>query len=265
MHGIWTDFLDLIAQLSWFDYFAVITLLVSAWVGFQRGFALTLIRLIWYIAGFIIAALSYTSLANTTWLDWLSGNVWLNSFVLIFLVFLASKLLIYKLLEKIAALHGPCPVNRFLAIVIGIGLALGVSWLAADKVSQIEIFYQLVNNSVVRFSVVYTVTFSLILIASFVLIKMLNVKVGMDRPCPLLLALKPLDSILNAKNINSKTNHFFGLFAGALMGLIVLLLLMMMFNHLQITTSGHWTGDLTQMANNTQSVLAQYLNFIEKP
>lgn len=254
-----------VSQLNLFDSLIILLLLVFAIMGVKRGFALMLIRFVWYLFGLIIASVCYTDLANSGTIGWLGGDDNLNAFLLILGLFFIFKLIIYKILEKIAALHGPCPVNRFLATTVGILIAAGMSYMLAENISQIEVFYKLVKDENIRLIGVFTLVMSIVLITSFVLIKMLNIKVGIDRPCPLLLALRPLDSILNAKNINSKANHFFGLFFGLFFGfLVVILLHIILVNILSIQIDSYFVTYFEDIASNTQSVLSQYLTFIEK-
>ena len=261
--GIWADFLNTIAQLTWSDYSILLLLMVFVIVGFKRGFALSLINFIWFIAATIAAAICYPELSSGR-LIWSLEGYEFTSFAVLFVAFLLLKIVLYKILASIAKIHGPCPLNRFLAAVVGIGIAFGVSWVLANNVAQIELIQRLFSYEHLRFIVSFMLIFGAIMVTTFVLIKMLNIKVGIDHPCPLLVAIKPLDSILSARNVNSRFNHFFGLWLGLLKGLIFVVLIIIALNHAHYILDGVLTNQLNTIATNTQAVLADYLTFVKK-
>ncbi len=261
--SIWVDFLNFFEQLTWNDYLIILFLLIFALIGFKRGFALGFINFAWVVAALIFSGFFYQVLSNDN-IFWLFTGQPLVSFVVLFLGFLLLKIGLYKILQIIAKIHGPCPLNRFLAIFIGMAIALGVSWVLTNDIIHIEIVSRLITHQDLLFIVTATLVFGATVITAFVLIKMLNIKVGTDQPCPLLLALKPLDSILNAKNVNSPVNHFFGLWLGLFKGLIVVVVMIVALNHSHYLINGPITDKFNAVANNTQAVLSDYLTFIER-
>lgn len=258
--GIWADFLNLVGQLSWSDYSIFLLLVLAAMVGFRRGFALGLINFIWIMSAFIVASIFYQLLGESGF--WLFKRHDFISFVTLFIAFLLLKIGMYKVLASIAKIHGPCPLNRFLAISIGLSIAGGISWILANNTAHIEIVERLITNEELRIITSLILIFGSIIIGVFVLIKILNIKVGTDQPCPLLLALRPLDSILSAKNINSPINHFFGLWLGLFKGMIVVVLIIITLSHLDVSLQGKLTDEFNAVAANTQNVLSDYLTFI---
>jgi uncharacterized membrane protein required for colicin V production len=263
MHGIWTDFLNTAETLSLIDYSIILFLVIMALVGLKRGFALGIINLIWITLGLVFASSFYQTLSNGN-LFWLFNQQDLNSFIAILALFLLIKLILYKLFKSISDIHGPCPLNRFLAILTGLSIASGISWILSLEFMQLDIIHRLITNPELRIISAFLLTFGTIVTVSFVLIKMLNIKVGIDRPCPLLLALRPLDSILNARNINSGINNFFGLFLGAAKGLMLIILLIIAFNQAGYNTQSTLTQEFYEITANTKTVLADYLTFIRK-
>lgn len=262
-HGLWADFLTTFGQLTWSDYAIFLLLISFIIVGFKRGFALGLINFIWALSGVIFASIFYQMLSHNKVL-WLFYERPLTSFISLFLAFLLLKIGLYKVLSSIAKIHGPCPLNRFLAICIGIVIVASMSWILADNIIYIELIQRLITQAELRIIVLFMLIFGALIITGFVLIKMLNIKVGIDQPCPLLLALKPLDSILSAKSINSPLNHFFGLWLGLFKGMIVAVLIIVALNHASYLINGLVTDEFNALAANVQTVLADYLTFIKQ-
>ncbi|MBE8190069.1 MAG: CvpA family protein, partial [Candidatus Thioglobus sp.] len=194
--SVWMEFLGILEQASWSDYSILLLLILALMVGFKRGFALGLINFIWIITAIIVASMFFTKLGESGF--WLFKRHELISFATVFLAVLLLKIGLYKVLAKIAKIHGPCPLNRFLAICIGLSIGAGISWILANNTAHIEIISRLITNAELRIIASFILIFGGIIISVFVLIKILNIKVGTDQPCPLLLALKPLDSILSA-------------------------------------------------------------------
>ncbi len=258
----WTDPLNVIEQLTWSDYSIFLLLVLFTITGLKRGFALGLINFIWIIAAFIVASVFYQMLNESGF--WLFKNQALISFCVLFVAFLLLKIGLYKILASIAKIHGSCPLNRFLAIVISVAIAFGISWVLAHNIAHIELIVRLITHEEFRTIASLILIFGAIIISAFVLIKMLNIKVGTDQPCPLLLALRPLDSILSAKNINSPINHFFGLWLGLFKGAVFIVLVIVVLNHIDTSINGILTDEFNTIATNTQTVLSDYLTFIEK-
>lgn len=261
-NSVWGDFLAILEQLTWSDYSIFMLLVLATMLGFKRGFALELINFIWIITAFIVASIFYPLLGEGGF--WLFKRHEFISFSVLFIAFLFLKIAIYKALSSIAKIHGPCPLNRFLAIFIGFSIAGGISWILANNTAHIEIIERLITHEPLRIMTSLILIFGSIVIVVFVLIKILNIKVGTDQPCPLLVALKPLDSILSAKNINSPINHFFGLWLGLFKGVILVILVMVIFNQIDVSLQGYLTDKLSAIATNTQSVLSDYLTFVKK-
>jgi hypothetical protein len=166
--------------------------------------------------------------------------------------------------KKISDIHGPCPLNRLLAIFTSLSFVAVISWTLSLDFMQLDIIHRLITRLELRIIVTFLLTFGGIITMGFIIIKMFNIKVGIDRPCPLLLALRPIDSILNARNINSKINHFFGLILGVAKGLVLVILLTIAFNQAGYNTTSIITQELNEITANTKTVLADYLTFIRK-
>lgn len=260
-YGVWTDSLNAIEQLTWSDYSFFLLLILFAVVGFRRGFALGLINFVWISAALVVAGIFYQTLSSSS--IWLFETQDFISFIGLFILFLLLKIGLYKLLASIAKIHGPCPLNRFLAILIGLSIAGGVSWILSNNATHIELVQRLITSQDLRIIVSFILIFGAIIVVAFVLIKMLNIKVGADQPCPLLLALKPLDSILNAKNIDNPLNHFFGLWLGLFKGLIFIVFIIIALTHTDYLLNGSLTNEINAIASNTQTVLSDYLTFIK--
>jgi uncharacterized membrane protein required for colicin V production len=251
------------------DWFLLIFAILFALIGFFRGGAKILIHSAWVIAGFLIASGFYQNLTNLQILDTFNLNeqtTYLINFLIIFFAFILLKLVIYKLLNVIAKIHGPCPLNRFVAMVIGFGFAVVFSWYITMDISSFEVMYRIITNDFMRVFLSFLVVFTIVLILALSIAKLLHIKVGIDRPCPLLIALQPLDGILNAKNINSGLNNFEGIIFSLLQGLILIITLIITNNHIELIQI-EYTGlfqYLYHWANLTQNVLSDYLLFINK-
>ena len=251
------------------DWVLLIIIIIFAVIGFIRGGAKIIIHNLWSIIGLILAGIFYQELSILELFDPIVADtqiVLLLNFIAIFLAFILLKLAIYKLLKTIANIHGPCPLNRFLALVIGFGLAVVISWYIAMDIDNLEILYRLVTNDFLRIFIAFITAFSLLVITTMVLSKLLNIKVGIDKPCPLLVALQPLDGFLNAKNINSKINNFEGIIFGILQGLIIIILLIIINNHTSLVEypPSQILSHIQVWASSIQNVLSEYLLFIDE-
>lgn len=254
------------------DWIIICLMIVFAILGFIRGGAKILIHSLWSITGIIIATLFYQDITNLNLLIFTNineqGLLFIN-FLLIFFLFISLKFGIYKLLKIIANIHGPCPLNRFIAMLIGLFFAVVLSWYITMDVSNFDIVYSLITNDFMRFFSSFIVVFTFMMILVFTFTKLLHVRVGIDKPCPLLVALQPLDGILNAKNINSVWNNLEGIVFSILQGLIILILLIIINNHFELFTLNtsnieSITYYLQEFSLETQSVLSNYLSFINK-
>jgi uncharacterized membrane protein required for colicin V production len=255
--------LNLLGQLIWLDYVVILFIFIGAIIGLKRGFALGLINLTWLSLALIFAGSFYASLSEAHFF-WLFNQQPFNSFLSLLALFLIIKTILYKLLSIIATIHGPCPLNRFLAFLIGVTISLSFSWILAKEVVYIDFIHQLIVHKEARLFTSFALIFALLTTVAFILIKLLNIKVGIDRPCPLLLALRPLDSILNAKKINHPINHFFGFFLGAFKAVVLVVILMIIFNQFDYTINIQILNYLDNSVQHIQNVLADYFTFIHK-
>lgn len=251
------------------DWVLIVALVFFAIIGFFRGGAKIIIHSIWAILGLIIASVFYD---NTTYVSIFNifnlneKSTFFISFISIFIGFFILKLIIYKLLSVIAKIHGPCPLNKFVAMVIGFGFAVVLSWYITMDLSSFEVIYRLITNDFMRVFLSFITVFTIVLILALSLAKLLNIKVGIDRPCPLLVALQPLDGILNAKNIKSVFNNIEGIIFSLLQGCILLIVLIIVNNHFDIIAVDY-TGlleTIKEIADFTQNILSDYLLFIDK-
>jgi uncharacterized membrane protein required for colicin V production len=251
------------------DWVLFIAIIFLAIIGFFRGGAKILIHSIWAVFGIIIASIFYESLANSGIFNTLGVAeqlIFFISFIALFILFFILKLLIYKALSAIAKIHGPCPLNRFIALVIGFGFAVVLSWYITMDISSLEVVYRIITNELMRIFLSFLVIFTIVLVLALAVGKLLNVKVGIDRPCPLIVALQPLDGILNAKNINSALNNIEGMIFSILQGLVLLIIAIIINNQFAIITIEYQglLAHINEIAIMVQDVLSDYLLFINK-
>lgn len=251
------------------DWVLLIAIIFFAIIGFFRGGAKIIIHSIWWILGLIIASMFYQNLANLelfTFITYNEQGLLFTNFIIILVAFMLLKLAIYKLLAIIAKIHGPCPLNKFIALVIGFGFAVVFSWYITMDISSLEIIYRIIVNDMLRIFLTFLAIFTIVVILVMSLAKLLNIKVGIDRPCPLLVALQPLDGILNAKNINSTLNNIEGMIFSIIQGLVILITFIIINNHLNFIDI-NYNGSLQnfeEIASFIQNILSDYLLFINK-
>lgn len=262
MDEILAGFLSNVEQLSVADYVIIFLLIVYAIHGFMRGFALGFIHFIWLGLGFVFASSFYQPLSENSFLWFLSGYH-LLSFVLLFVMFFIGKILFYKLVHNIATIEGPCPLNRFLAIFLGLGIVLNISWVLANDLHYIGSFHSIIANEGLRVIASFLSSVIVIVIGIIVFIKMFDIKVNINRPCPLLATLIPLEAILNAKEIESLANNIFGLLLGLLKGGIMIVLLIIVLHQYNVA-NGVIANSFNDIAANTTNILSHYLTFIKK-
>jgi uncharacterized membrane protein required for colicin V production len=263
------DVLEFLQNITLVDWVLFAIFVLFAIIGFIRGGAKILIHSIWLIIGFIISSIFYQDLVNLGLFNFANTDektTYLISFLAILLLFIILKLIIYKLLKVIAKIHGPCPLNRFIAMVIGLGFAVVFSWYITMDISSFEVIYRIITNDFMRIFLSFLMVFTLVLVLTLSIAKLLHIKVGIDRPCPLLVALQPLDGILNAKNINSSLNNFEGVIFSLLQAIIFIISLIIINNHIEFIQLDY-TGLLEQIKNWAdfiQNILSDYLLFINK-
>lgn len=262
MNEILADFSSNFAHLSIADYLIVFLLVIYAIIGLKRGFALELIHLIWLILAFVFAGNFYQSLGEVRFLWFLNDYHFLN-FCLLFVLFFAFKILLYKFLQKIAKIQGPCPLNKFLAIFLGLVIVLNISWALAHNITYIGSFHSLISHEALRITLAFLFNAIVIIIGIVVFAKTFAVKVNTNHPCPLLVALMPLNAALNANGIEGSGNNFFGLLLGALKGGIIAILLIIMLHQYNITARGVIANNVSNVVIGVQNILSQHLTFIK--
>lgn len=258
-----------ITLFTWIEWLIIMSLFGFAVTGFKRGAALISIHFTWALIALIIAISFYSNLAASTYLNWFGGSAPLSSFLLILLLFFGLKILIYKVLAKVAQIHGPCPLNRFIAVAVAIGMTLGLSWLIANDLYNMDFFTYLISYQTIRFASVFVILALIIGGLSKTLVRLLNVQIGVDRPCPLLTAMQPVDRFLNAKNVHSATNSVIGIFMGLFQGWMVIIVGLIIINHYPnlatytgFTEASFVLKTLKNSALEVQTFLSYYLSFI---
>lgn len=274
MNNTLNTIINCIVNLSIIDWALIVILFGFAIFGFVRGTAKMSVNFLWTITGVVLAGTFYQDLASLAFMHVKGASeteVLFTSFLIIFFITILFKIGLYKLLNIIANIHGPCPLNRFLALVIFYGIAAFTSWNLAESVGNITIVNDIITDDVLRFVIALIVIFSAVIIISLTLIKLLGIRVGIDRPCPLIVALQPLDDIFNARNVNHIFNNISGIFVGVAKGFVLLILLIIIINHndylfnLEIfqNTNG-LLFYIQNIATDVQYVLSHYLTFINK-
>lgn len=260
------EFLQSIPIMNW-SLLAI--MIFFAILGFWRGGAKIIIHSLWWVFGAIIATLLYEPLTHLNLFTFIATDnkslLFIN-FIAIFTGFMLLKLVTYNLLATIAKIHGPCPLNRFVALLVGFGFAIVLSWYIARDIASLEIAYRIITNDLLRIILMFLTIFTIIIILAMSVAKLLNIKVGIDRPCPLLVFLQPLDGILNAKNINSVFNNIEGIIFSIIQGFVLLIILIIINNHfnfINIEYSGFF-ATIKDNADFIQNVLSDYLLFINK-
>lgn len=263
MNEILADFLNAVKQLTVADYLIIISWIIYAINGFRRGFALDLIHIIWLGFAFVFASSFYQPLSNNDFL-WFLSDYHLLSFILLFVLFFIFKTLLYKFLNAIANLKGPCPLNRILAILLSLGIVLNISWVLASDTNYIGSFNFIIGYEELRFVVSFLATTGVMIASIIVFVKIFNVKVDINRPCPLLASLIPLDAWLNAQGIDSVFNNIFGLLLGLFKASIMIVLLVIILHQFNLNVQGVIANNFDNMAITTQNILSNHLTFIKK-
>jgi uncharacterized membrane protein required for colicin V production len=263
--------LDFLRSMPIYDHFLVLFFALFAIIGFLRGGAKIIIHSLWFIIGILLATYLYQFIASFVIFGIFTTNKQLLLFInfaVILVLFYLLKIAIYRLLAAIANLHGPCPINRFLAAVIGYGIIIVLSWYIALDVHSTTLISELIANNVVRFALTFVFMIFALLTIGYILMVMLNIKVGIDKPCPLIKALQPLDDILNAKKINTLYNSFGGVLLGLIQAFIIIILALIIINHTSLynhTIITNAEGLLLVFKNtalDVQIILSKYLTFL---
>ncbi len=270
------SFLQSLAQffsvLSLFDYLFLALLVFFVIRGFIIGGAKIIIHGLWLFVALVLAVALHQPLTDLlavqNFITNASSAYFVGFMALIALVY-AVKYFIYKTLEKIAVLHGPCPFNRFLAMLIGYTVIVSLSWYIALDVHSGSLLVNLLVNDVLRFTVSFVIVLAVLIAISYVLMTLLNVKVGIDRPCPLIKALQPLDDILNAKSINSFSNSAGGSVIGVLQACMVSIIIFMFARGLGFADAivpeqmSAITAELNIISQNVYPIMVEYLAFLQ--
>ena len=280
MGNFFDNFWSAISILAWSDWLTLLILITFVVRGFIQGLAKEVISFIFVIIAIILAWLYYEPFAKTFLSSWINSDnqsTYALSFGGLFLSAWFIKKGLYRIASTSASNQNSNDLNKPFANLV-IFVIVGIfSFNFLGTVSDLKTIEAIFTNESLRSFVSFVLIFVILMVALFVLSKLLNIKVDTENPSimapvyeGILSALSSLDTLINARNVDGLKNKFFGailgLFIGGTFVLIVVLILQNMSwvtqNHAWVETSGalrtfqDWSVDV-------KPVLSKYLLFVE--
>jgi uncharacterized membrane protein required for colicin V production len=280
MNEFFANIWDAISLLVWSDWLTIAILIGFLVLGIKRGLARELINLAFLILAIIIAWLFYQGLAETPVITWLllsQKSHLAIAFGVIFIGVLLIKRALYKLTEVSSRISNPCALNRIFALLVFFILTAVLSWYYLDVIANLSIMEIVITNESLRIGLAFSIVFAIIVAACSFLSKVLNISIDSSKPCLLaplfqktLNGLHSVDTVLNARNIDSTKNKLLGGLIGLIKGSLVILILVLVLQSISWVSQQYYWVETKGALRTFQDVvsdikpkLSQHLLFIE--
>lgn len=275
LNNIW----DGITQLAWSDWATVAILISFVVLGFKRGLAMELINLALFAMAVILAWLFYQMLAQLPFITYFALSAQTNmaiAFGLIFLGVLVLKRGFYRVIDYSSSLTDPCAFNRFFALSTFLVLSALLSWHYLYLIASLGIMEIVITNESLRIGLSFLMVFLAFVGVCSILSKVLDISIGSSRPCLLesffqkiLDTLKRIDTLINARNVNSTENKLLGMIVGLIKGVLFILIMVLIMQSISwIADKPFWldaTGafqSFQDLASSIKPEVSKHLLFI---
>ena len=280
MNEFFVNIWDSIGLLVWSDWLTIAILLSFLMTGFKRGMAKELINLAFLLLSILLAWLFYQPLSTSPAITWVllsQQSQMAIAFGIIFIGVLFLKKALCRLTESSSTINNPCALNKILALGIFLIAAIALSWCYLDIVSNLEIMEITITDESLRIGVSFVVILLIIIGICSLLFKILNISIDSSKPCLLeaffkkiLGGMQAVDTIINARNVNSTKNNLLGAAIGIIKGSLAILIMVIILQSVSwVSQQYYWVetkGALRtfqDIATDIKPELSQHLLFIE--